>query len=80
MTGTLLPESQLPSSLRATLPGRYYTDADIFAQEQESIFESMWCCAIRSSDLTGPGAFRTVQVGRESVIVSRIGTGRSGRS
>jgi Rieske 2Fe-2S family protein len=31
----------------------------------------MWFCAVRSSDLTGPGSFRTVQVGRESVLLTR---------
>lgn len=61
----------LPPSLIATLPGHYYTDPDIFRQEQERLFESMWFCAVRGADLERPGAFRTVQVGRESVIVTR---------
>jgi Rieske 2Fe-2S family protein len=58
-------------SLIATLPGSAYTDEAVFAAEQERIFESMWFCAARSSDLTGPGSFRTVQVGRESVLLTR---------
>jgi Rieske 2Fe-2S family protein len=62
-------------SLIPTLAGRYYTDPDVFAREQESIFERMWFCAVRSSDLGAPGAFRKVQVGRESVLVIR---GRDG--
>ncbi|PNG20599.1 aromatic ring-hydroxylating oxygenase subunit alpha [Streptomyces cahuitamycinicus] len=66
MTSTGLPES-----LIATLPGSAYTDPGIFAQEQEHIFEEMWFCAVRSADLAGPGAFRTVQVGRESILVTR---------
>ena len=37
----------LPESLISTLPGSYYTDATIFAMEQEEIFESMWFCAVR---------------------------------
>ncbi|MCX3059426.1 aromatic ring-hydroxylating oxygenase subunit alpha [Streptomyces beihaiensis] len=60
-----------PSSLISTLPGDYYTDPAIFALEQERVFETMWFCAVRAADLTKPGSFRTVQVGRESVIVSR---------
>ncbi len=59
------------SSLIKTLPGRYYTDPVIFAEEQAKIFEQMWFCAVRSSDLDGPGAFKTVQVGTESLIISR---------
>jgi Rieske 2Fe-2S family protein len=35
----------------------------------------MWFCAVRSADLARPGAFRTVQVGRESVLVTRSRTG-----
>lgn len=58
-------------SLIATLPGVAYTDEAVFAAEQERIFEGMWFCSARSSDLTGPGSFRTVQVGRESVLLTR---------
>ncbi|WP_330236882.1 aromatic ring-hydroxylating oxygenase subunit alpha [Streptomyces sp. NBC_00566] len=62
-------------SLIATLPGRYYTDPEVFRREQETLLESMWFCAVRSADLDRPGAFRTVQVGRESVLVTRDRTG-----
>ena len=65
----------LPESLISTLPGSYYTDATIFAMEQASIFESMWFCAVRSADLDKPGAFKTVQVGRESVLITRSRSG-----
>ncbi|MFF2851178.1 aromatic ring-hydroxylating dioxygenase subunit alpha [Streptomyces sp. NPDC058001] len=61
----------LPPSLIATLPGRWYTDPEIFRQEQERIFESGWFCAVRSADLAKPGAYRTVHIGRESVLVTR---------
>ena len=63
--------TELPASLISTLPGRYYTDPQIFAEEQALIFEQMWFCAARASDIPTPGSFRTVQVGSESVIVSR---------
>ncbi|WP_410662410.1 aromatic ring-hydroxylating oxygenase subunit alpha [Amycolatopsis sp. lyj-84] len=58
-----------------TLGGRYYTDPGIFAAEQEKIFELGWFCAVRAADLPSPGDFRTVQVGRESVIVTRARDG-----
>ncbi len=61
----------LPKTLIATLPGDHYTDPEIFRLEQERIFESMWCCVTRSSELEKPGAFKTVEVGRESVLVTR---------
>jgi Rieske 2Fe-2S family protein len=65
----------LPESLISTLPGRYYTDPAIFELEQEKIFEELWICAVRAADLDKPGAFRTVQLGRERVIVTRTRTG-----
>nr|WP_236004135.1 aromatic ring-hydroxylating dioxygenase subunit alpha [Nonomuraea antri] len=65
----------MTSSLISTLPGRSYTDPEIFAAEQAKIFETLWFCAVRGEDLGKPGAFKTVQVGAESVIVVR---GRDG--
>ncbi|GHI96873.1 aromatic ring-hydroxylating oxygenase subunit alpha [Streptomyces olivaceus] len=65
----------VPPSLIATLPGRYYTDPEVFRQEQRHVFEAMWFCAVRAADLERPGAFRTVQVGRENVLVTRTRTG-----
>ncbi|MCW2638349.1 MAG: putative ring hydroxylating dioxygenase subunit [Dactylosporangium sp.] len=66
----------LPSSLIPTLPGHYYTDPAVFGLEQSRIFENMWFCAVRTSDLATPGSFQSVQVGRESVLVVR---GRDGQ-
>jgi Rieske 2Fe-2S family protein len=67
--------TSLPPSLISTLAGSYYTDPAIFSLEQSRVFESMWFCAVRSDDLATPGSFRSVQVGRESVLVVR---GRDG--
>ncbi|MFR9728016.1 aromatic ring-hydroxylating oxygenase subunit alpha [Saccharopolyspora sp. MS10] len=78
-TGELSPTSvdgpALPASLRETLPGHYYTDTSIFRAEQESIFEAGWFCAVLAADLARPGQYETVQIGRESVLVTR---GRDG--
>ena len=68
---TLATTGQLPASLLRTLPGSAYTEPRTFALEQERIFERMWFCAVRAADLGAPGSFRTVQVGRESVLVTR---------
>jgi Rieske 2Fe-2S family protein len=59
------------SSVIPTLPGHYYTDQELFAREQKNIFEAMWFCVVRSSDLPKPGSFKTVQVGGESILVTR---------
>lgn len=58
-------------SLISTLPGSTYVDEAVFRAEQEHILEQMWFCAVRAADLDKPGAFRTVQIGRESVIITR---------
>jgi Rieske 2Fe-2S family protein len=63
------------SSLLPTLPGHYYTDPALFAAEQERVFAAMWFCAVRGSDLTGAGSFRTVAVAGESVLITRNATG-----
>lgn len=63
------------SSLLPTLSGEYYYQPAIFASEQDRIFERMWFCAARTAEIATPGAFRKVQVGRESVLLVR---GRDG--
>jgi Rieske 2Fe-2S family protein len=65
------------SSLRPTLPGRTYTDPATFAAECERILEAGWFCAVASSDVAEPGDFRTVTVGRESVLITRSRTGEA---
>jgi Rieske 2Fe-2S family protein len=67
--------TELPPSLISTLPGHFYTDPVIFQDEQAKIFESRWFAAARAAEIEGPGSFRTVDVGRESVILVR---GRDG--
>ncbi|MFG2093399.1 aromatic ring-hydroxylating dioxygenase subunit alpha [Streptomyces sp. NPDC048612] len=69
-TAPTAPPAAAPS-LIATLAGHHYTDPGIFHQEQEKIFERLWFCAVRAADLAKPGAFRTVRVGRESVLITR---------
>ncbi|WP_028921155.1 aromatic ring-hydroxylating oxygenase subunit alpha [Pseudonocardia acaciae] len=60
-----------PPSLINTLPGSSYADPEVFALEQERIFESSWFAVARAADMPTPGKFRTVQVGRESVLLVR---------
>ncbi|PWI41679.1 aromatic ring-hydroxylating dioxygenase subunit alpha [Streptomyces sp. ICBB 8177] len=75
--GRAATRTALPRSLVATLPGGHYTSPEVFAAEQRAIFEAMWFCAVRATDLAVPGAYRTVTVGRESVLLVR---GRDGRA
>ena len=54
-----------------TLPGRYFTDPAIFAEELEKIFSSRWLCAGREDQIARPGAYFLRQIGLESIIVLR---------
>ncbi|KUG61583.1 2Fe-2S ferredoxin [Kocuria rosea subsp. polaris] len=66
-----MPTNIVSESLISTLPGSTYVDQAVFRAEQERIFEQMWFCAVRAADLDKPGAYRTVQIGRESIIITR---------
>ncbi|MBA4025192.1 MAG: 2Fe-2S ferredoxin [Gordonia sp.] len=72
------PPASVPGApaLLATLGGQAYTDSGYFAAEQASIFEQMWFCAVLAADVPNTGSFKTVIVGRESVMIVR---GRDGR-
>jgi Rieske 2Fe-2S family protein len=70
-------ENQISESLVRTLPGSAYSDPGLFAREQEHIFERMWFCAASSADIGRAGSFRTVQVGRESILLTRSRKGEA---
>jgi Rieske 2Fe-2S family protein len=59
-----------------TLPGRYFTSPEIFAQETERIFLQRWLCVGRESQIGRPGEYFLQQVGNESVIVLRDRSGQ----
>lgn len=54
-----------------TLPGRYYTSDEIFAQELERIFYAHWVCVGRSEEIPHPGDYLLRQVGLEQLILLR---------
>ena len=58
-----------------TLPGRYYTAPEVFAEEQERIFRHNWVCVGRDAALAGPGDYRMVEIAGESIIVLRDQSG-----
>ncbi len=60
-----------PPVFLPTLPGRYYTDQDVFDAEQRSIFSRQWVYACRAQDVPAPGRFVRVTVGAENVLVVR---------
>lgn len=59
------------SERATTLPGRYYTSAEVFAREQERIFGRRWICIGRASDVPAAGDYVVARVAGESLIVVR---------
>jgi Rieske 2Fe-2S family protein len=58
-----------------TLAARWYLDADVFAEERERIFAASWIAVARTEAVAVPGAFVTVDVADESLILTRDATG-----
>ena len=58
-----------------TLPGRYYTLTEIYAEERERIFTARWICVGRAADIPAAGDYLLRTIAGESVIVVR---GRDG--
>ncbi len=57
------------------LPRAYYTDPAIFEQDLERVLLRHWFCAGHASSLAATGDFFLVDMGRESVILSRTADG-----
>lgn len=68
-------EATAPPSLIPTLPGRYYTDPEIFAREQELIFGRQWIYVGRSDQLPKAGDFLSPELAGQSVIIVRTRRG-----
>lgn len=59
-----------------TLPGFYFTSAEVFAREQERIFARQWICAGRSADVPAAGDYRLIEVAGENLILLRDQNGQ----
>jgi phenylpropionate dioxygenase-like ring-hydroxylating dioxygenase large terminal subunit len=46
-----------------TLPGKYYTSDDIFAQECDRIFATRWLCVGREEQIPNPGDYFLQDIG-----------------
>jgi glycine betaine catabolism A len=61
--------------LRSTLPGAYYTSAEMLTIEQERIFSKSWLCVGRADSLRTAGRALSVEVVGESVLIVRDRSG-----
>ena len=60
----------------ATLPARYYTDAELFRDEVERFFFQTWVCAGRTEQIACAGDFFVREIGDESIIITRDESGK----
>jgi Rieske 2Fe-2S family protein len=62
-----------------TMPGRYYTSPEIFAEEREKLLRERWFCVGRVERLAQPGDYFLQELAGESIIVlrDRNGTARA---
>jgi glycine betaine catabolism A len=58
-----------------TLPGRYYTDSNVFREEMETFYWDDWVCAGRAESISNPGDYFLRDIAGESIIVTRDPTG-----
>ncbi|TVT45976.1 aromatic ring-hydroxylating dioxygenase subunit alpha [Amycolatopsis rhizosphaerae] len=71
MTENIFADAPADLVLTGRVAGRVYTDPEIFEQEMTKIFERTWVWVAHESELPKPGTFKSTQVGRQPVVVSR---------
>ncbi len=59
-----------------TLAKEYYTSADVFARERDTVFGAMWFCIGRAEDVASAGDYIVREFAGESVIITRDATGK----
>ena len=56
-----------------TLPARFYTDAGLFAREQDTFFRGMWMSVGRLDDIPTPGSYIVRTIAGDSFLVVNSG-------
>ena len=68
---TFLRTTQSYEQGARTLPARYYTSPEVYAQEMRQLMDRRWLCVGRASGLAEPGDYVLQSIGRESIILLR---------
>jgi Rieske 2Fe-2S family protein len=69
LTAAEVERTCLPLEQATQLPGPAFTDHDVFEWERANLFRRGWICAGHVDQVRERGAYLTVEVGGESVIV-----------
>jgi Rieske 2Fe-2S family protein len=71
MNPTFVKTTEIDIAGARTLPGRYFTSPELFAEEREKIFGRRWLCVGRGEQIAKPGDYFLASVAGESLIVVR---------
>jgi Rieske 2Fe-2S family protein len=55
----------------ATLPAKYYIDEQHYQRELSAIWYRQWVYVCRADELTGPRAFRSIDIGSQNILIVR---------
>lgn len=64
-------DPNVPLDQATTIPSSWYVDERIHALELETVFARSWQFAARADQLERPGAYVTLEIGREPIVVVR---------
>ena len=64
------------SSLEPSLPSRSYIDPEHYARELDAIWYRSWLCVGRAEELAEPRQYKVVEVGSQSIVLTRDPEGR----
>ena len=57
--------------LEAGLPAHWYYDAEHYGRELELLWYDRWIAGLREEEIPGPGDWRVVRIGTQSIVVLR---------
>ena len=63
--------ARLPDELAEATPPQIYTSPEFLQLELDQIFNHEWFCVGREDEYSHPGDYRTMMIGRDSVIILR---------
>ena len=64
-------EAPCATRVQATLPADYYLDDGHYQRELDAIWYRNWVYVCRAEALEGPRAFRTIEIGSQSILIVR---------
>lgn len=64
-------DGSLPLEAASTIPGSWYTDAEVAERERATVFTQNWLYAGRAEQVAGVGQFFTLSIAGEPILVVR---------